>query len=65
MTYVLTRVQIEALNALPPGLYLVCAACGEFREHNGEIAFDPDGPICGSCARWGRPASTVRSVGGP
>lgn len=53
-TYTLTQVQIDALNALPPGFYLVCAGCGRFSEGNTTIHFESDGPICDTCSRWGR-----------
>ena len=57
-TYTLTQTQIDALEALPPGLYLVCARCLHFHPSNGTLYFEnvyqPEPQIvCEFCHEWG------------
>lgn len=49
--YTLTPVQIEALNALPPGLYLVCSVCRKFSPTTTTLSFNGEGFACDRCVR--------------
>lgn len=49
--YTLTEEQIDALNAMPPGLYFVCAGCRKFKPTPVTITFKGmDEMVCEECA---------------
>ena len=49
--YTLTAEQIETLNSMPPGIYLVCSGCRKFRPAPVTVHFrGMDGPFCERCA---------------
>ena len=52
-SYTLTQVQIDALNAMPPGVYLVCFQCRRFNPMATSVYFDGGDAICESCHKWG------------
>lgn len=49
--YTLTEAQINALNALPPGVYLVCSECRRFSAANTTIHFRGGGMCCDACVK--------------
>lgn len=52
--YSLTTEQIEALNSMPPGLYLVCYSCRRFSPatHTLSLAFEGRAEVyCDRCQR--------------
>ena len=50
--YILTEAQIDALNAMPPGVYFVCVDCRRFCPAPVTIVFKGLGglPSCEECS---------------
>lgn len=49
-SYTLRAEQIEALNSLPPGVYLVCSMCRKFSPMCTTIHFIDGEMLCEPCA---------------
>lgn len=49
--YTLTAAQIDALNSMPPGVYLVCYECRRFNPASTTFHFDGNGVRCEDCMK--------------
>lgn len=49
--YTLSVAQIDALNSMPPGVYLVCSRCRRFSPMATEITFKGNEILCDVCAK--------------
>ena len=47
--YTLTKAQVDALNALPPGVYHVCFQCRKFQPMGETITLTSGGTLCERC----------------
>lgn len=57
-SYTLTTAQIDALNSMPPGIYIVCYACRKFQPApfslNIEMREGSAAVLCDPCKKMGR-----------
>lgn len=49
--YTITQKQWDALNTMPPGVYLVCSKCRRFNPMSTSVTFTGDDILCEPCAK--------------